>query len=248
MLPFEVPTLADVPEGAKDFYKAVNGKLQLITDTNVAEFRTNNINLTNQLETIKTKIAAFGTATPESIAATQAELKAIKADGAKDKGDKATVENQLAEALTRIGALETRNVSLDSNLSVERATNAITLAATAAGADPRMVDDVVARARADGWQVDDTGNAVRKIDGAVKLSDEAARAGQNQLPSEYFVELFVQKPGFKSASGGGGGKANAGESANAPRIIPNDPVQMGLAADDIASGKAVVQGTTDAAE
>ena len=245
MLKSELATLNDVHEALHEHYKQDGDKFVLLTDgaDRLNEFRDNNRNLNADLQEATTKLTAFGDHTPDTIKALEGQVDTLKGD-ADDAGKKASAKDtdiaQLTANIEKLtGQVETManaNADATAKLAEQTAVSTLTKMAQDAGASAAMITDLVAKARREGWQVDD-GTPVQKVGDVVQLSDD--NAGQNKAFGEYLTQVFKDQPAYAGTSSGGGGQP-PGTPPGIPVISPNDPLALGQHADAIAKGEAVI--------
>jgi hypothetical protein len=121
----------------------------------------------------------------------------------------ATMRDDHAKQLKKVEDERDANARLASRYKASTLANAIRKAAQDAGVEATAIDDVVLRASAANWTVDDDGNAVQlDAKGDPVLGKDAKTPFQ---PSEWVEALKEKAPHFwpKAAGGnaGGGGKA-----------------------------------------
>jgi hypothetical protein len=239
----EVATLEGLPEALHEHYVAEGDKFVLAHDGNdrIKEFRDNNINLKQQTEDLTAKLKGFDGIDPEKYLALT-ELERQKRD--KELIDKGDLETLLSERLdnvkttyqTQLDAIKTELDKTRGELVATKVTDTLKTAAANAGVRPEAMSDVVSLASSN-WELRD-GTPTFIQNGEVVLSKD--NVGEPIGMPEYFKSMLHEKPFYFQTSAGSGGGSQY--NPRGVRVIPNDPVSIGLNADQIAKGEAVIEG------
>jgi hypothetical protein len=236
-----VDSLDDIPEALKGEYKEVDGKFVLQTDETerVNEFRTNNVALQNSINELTTKVNAFGTKTPEQIAALETELSDLKTKADGDDKTKTGLAGEVAQLTEAVNALTVKNAEAEAALAAQSRGAAIRKAATDAGANPVMLDDLVLKAERDGLTLSEDGATLVQKSGDVIVKSETNPA-QDKAPGEYFAAVFKVQPAYQANASGGGGQPPGSQQGGKPQIDGTDPLALGQHAEAIAKGEVEV--------
>ena len=207
----------------------------------LSEFRTTNVQLTEQLE-------KFGDISPTE-AAEAAEIKRQRerqelVDSKDiDKALDAQEKKLTADFSRRFDAVRSELDGAKSSLRELAVTNVLKTVAVASGVRAEAVDDVVASYQAS-FEADG-GELVHMADGRPTLSKKTA--GANMGAEEFFEELSSSKPFYFGGSGGGGGEKDGGRRATSggKRLITRDEFATGQYNDAVRTGDIIVEGYTE---
>jgi hypothetical protein len=238
MLKSVIDSLDEVPEALRAEYKDDGGKFILLTDSTerISDFRNNNLALQASVNDLTTKVNAFGK-TPEEIAAIETELAEIKAKADSSDKDKTGLAAQVEQLTAAVTKLTDENATATAALAAKTQASTIEAAATAAGANPAMLADLVAKAEREGWVIEGA-ELVHKTGDIVTKSD--ANPLNNKSVDEYFAEVFKSQPAYQADVSGAGGQQTTVITPGTTVIAANDPLALGQNAEAIAKGEAVV--------
>jgi hypothetical protein len=238
MLKSVIDSLDEVPEALRAEYKDDGGKFILLTDSTerISDFRNNNLALQASVNDLTTKVNAFGK-TPEEIAAIETELAEIKAKADSSDKDKTSLAAQVEQLTAAVTKLTDENATATAALAAKTQASTIEAAATAAGANPAMLADLVAKAEREGWVIEGA-ELVHKTGDIVTKSD--ANPLNNKSVDEYFAEVFKSQPAYQADVSGAGGQQTTVITPGTTVIAANDPLALGQNAEAVAKGEAVV--------
>lgn len=253
MLKVFVKDLNKLPESLREHYVASDGGYVLDVDKKeysdkINEFRTNNINLTNQLN-------AFGNITPESYNQLKTEYEKLKADPPKPSGKsenedieriKTEYEQRLEQANTGKTEAEQRARTYQDALNGHIVDNVVAQAISNVGKIHKgALPDVLRRAR-EVWRVNENGVPV------AMNGETVVYGADGKLPltvEEYAQNLMQEAPYyFEGNSGGGAGGSGAagsgGSGGNGPATITREQFQNPSVEmiSKVAKGELVVEG------
>jgi hypothetical protein len=227
-LKYTIDALVEVPGPERSHYeKGSDGKFHLRVDghpdaARLAEFRTNNVTLMQERDTLAAKLAAFEGIDSEAAKAALAKV------AAGEDGDVAKLRSQLAESQSATAAATQKAEAL-----LHR--QAVSAAFLAAGGRPEAVDYVVLKA-----PFTISAGALKPKDGEPSPTLE-----------EWLAEQTVGPNSFMFHPNKGGGALHSTPSALAlgaradVRTLRNPtPQELGANADAIAAGKVRVEITT----
>jgi len=236
-LKYKIAKLEDVPENVRSLYKAEGDGFVLdaegvVPKERLDEFRTNNINLTQQLEKLKG-------VDPVKYAELIALDNKVKEGELIKKGDLEGVVNLRVEAMrtdltSKLSTAEANAAKMASQLSKVMVDDQVKTYAIKTGVRDTAVDDVVLRAR--GIYVMDpaVGAPVPKNDkGEVIFGKD----GKTPMPmEEWMVGLKTTAPHLfaQSSGGGAGGGGRPGAGGDLSKASPTDKIAAGLAAGGLA--------------
>lgn len=228
-LKYQIAKLEDVPEGVRSLYKQEGSVFVLdaedvVPKTRLDEFRTNNIQLQQQLDKLK-DVDPVKYAELVKIQQQVEEGKLIQA-GKLEEVVTLRVTNMKKDLETQLGASQTALQQANSQLSVLMIDNAVRQEAVKNGALPTALDDVVLRARTvysmdKGQPVpkDDKGQIIYGKDGSTPMS-----------MADWLVSLKKSAPHLfagSQGSGAGGGRGAPG-GVDMSKLTPSQKISMGL--------------------
>jgi hypothetical protein len=193
----------------------------------IEEFRTSNRDLYERNQAMETQLG--------ELAATVKSM-----DEEKSKGEeKEQTDRQRIDALEESNrAKDEENKTLATAAKRGQLRDQIKSAAAAGGVRKTALDDFADMALPQ-WGEDDGGSPVRKVNGQPVLSTD--RAGHPQNMSEFVTDMGQEKAFYFDASKGDGADGG-GEGGGVKKVIPNDPVQIGLHAEAIGKGEVEIEG------
>lgn len=253
MLKAFIKDLNELPESLREHYVASDGGYVLDVDKKeysdkINEFRTNNINLTNQLN-------AFGNITPESYNQLKTDYETLKANPPKSSGKsenedlervKTEYEQRLEQANAGKTEAETQARTYRDALNGHIVDNAVARAISNVGKIHQgALPDVLRRAR-EVWRVNENGVPV------AMNGETAVYGADGKLPltiEEYAQNLMQEAPYyFEGNSGGGAGGSGGGAGGSGgggPATITREQFQNSPSVDmisKVAKGELVVEG------
>lgn len=219
--------------------------VELPEDPKIAEFRSNNVTLSNALSALKDQMKVFEGVDPEAIKSMRAQAEAAKADEEKELIKKGRwdelVQRRIAAAAQEfnskikasqeeMGKKDDAIKNLTGRLSVLMVDGEITKAIDAAGLKPRpgALDDIYRRAR-DVWRVDEKGNLNAFDSKSNGPMYSAEKTGELINMKEYVAKrLATEASHLFEGSGGGGASGGAGRGGGGGAVvIGNDPLEFG---------------------
>ncbi len=225
-LKYEIDSLDAVPEALREHYSAgEDGKFRLAAEgvvpkNKLDEFRTNNINLLRERDTLKEQLTSVEEKYKDIDLDEYVKLKQSKGKGAKKGTDEEEIEALLEERTKAMkqkleGELQTLRQTLsakDAKLSTVLIDNTIQSAALTAGVTETAIDDVIRRGR----------EIFRlKGDAVVPMQGEHTIYGDDGITpltvKEWITNLAGSAPHlFKQSQGGGA--SNSGGSGGALNV------------------------------
>lgn len=229
-LKYQIAKLEDVPENVRTLYKQegtgyVLDAEDVVPKTRLDEFRTNNIQLQQQLDKLK-DVDPVKYAELIKVQQQVEEGKLIQA-GKLEEVVTLRVTNMRRELETQLNGTKTELSQANAQLAMLMIDNAVRQEAVKNGALPTALDDVVLRARTvysmEKGQVipkDDKGQIIYGKDGQTPMGI-----------SDWLVNLKKSAPHLFAGSQGGG--AGGGRSGSGPsdisKLSPSQKISLGLA-------------------
>lgn len=228
-LKYQIAKLEDVPENVRGLYKQEGSAFVLdaedvVPKTRLDEFRTNNIQLTQQLEKLK-DVDPVKYAELIKLQQDVEEGRLIK-EGKLEEVVNLRVTNMKKDLETQLTTSQTTLQKANAQLAVLMIDNAVRQAAVKNGALTTALDDVVLRARNvysmdNGQPVpkDDKGQTIYGKDGSTPMTVEDWLVGLKKNAPH----LFAGSQG----SGAGGGRGGAG-AVDTSKLSPAQKISLGL--------------------
>lgn len=228
-LKYQIAKLEDVPENVRSLYKQegtayVLDAEDVVPKTRLDEFRTNNIQLTQQLEKLK-DVDPVKYAELIKLQQDVEEGRLIK-EGKLEEVVTLRVTNMRRELETQLNGSQTALQQANAQLAVLMIDNAVRQAAVKNGALPTALDDVVLRARTvysmdKGQPIpkDDKGQVIYGKDGNTPMAVEDWLVGLKKNAPHLFA-------GSQGSGAGGGRGAPAGSDLS--KMTAAQKISLGL--------------------
>lgn len=228
-LKYQIAKLEDVPENVRSLYRQegtvfVLDAEDVVPKTRLDEFRTNNIQLQQQLDKLK-DVDPVKYAELIKLQQEVEEGQLIKA-GKLEEAVNLRVTNMKKDLETQLNGAQTALQQANSQLAVLMIDNAVRQEAVKNGALPTALDDVVLRARTvysmeKGQPVpkDDKGQIIYGKDGQTPMS-----------MADWLVSLKKNAPHLfagSQGSGAGGGRGTPG-GTDTSKLTPSQKIALGL--------------------
>jgi hypothetical protein len=248
-------SLDDVPEALRELYVARDGKYHLDEiegyepTGRLKEFRDNNIKLLKERDELKTQLGKFADIDPEKY---QEALKKLQDLDDKQMMDDGKIEELLQTRTERLRSdyesklksydkkftdQDSQIKTLSDELSKERIDGRLREAAGTVGVRKTAIPDLINRGR-QVWRLVEGEPVAMRGEEILYGKDPAKPIG---MP-EWIESLATDAPHlFETSSGGGATNTTNGHQRGARVIARYDPVSIGKHAEEIASGKAIVQ-------
>lgn len=225
MLKFSYDNEADIPEGAKQFYKQAGGKWLLqaagVSNEEAEGYRASMNAARADAEKYKGIIAKFGDHTPETIAALEEENAGLKAGGGED------IEARVAAQVE----VRTKNLQRDITAANQRAQEAETkLAEVNAQFAQTQIETAAANAATNLGQVADTAMVDVRLHAGLDLelneagevvTKETCKLGAGLSVKDWMDKKLQSMPHWEKPSEGGGSRGS--KTARNNQENPWDP-------------------------
>lgn len=228
-LKFQIAKLEDVPENVRSLYKQegtgyVLDAEDVVPKTRLDEFRTNNIQLQQQLDKLK-DVDPVKYAELIQLQQEVAEGQLIKA-GKLEEVVTLRVTNMKKDLETQLNGTKTELSQANAQLAMLMIDNAVRQVAVQNGALTTALDDVVLRART--VYSMEKGQAVPKDDKGQVIY---GKDGQTPMTiNDWLVNLKKTAPHLFAGSqgGGAGGGRNGAGPADTSKMTPSQKISLGL--------------------
>lgn len=225
-------SLESIPEGLRDGVKQADGKytISVVPQAKLEEFRNNNINLSKERDTLKSRWDKVAPLVGEDIDAFSTTYQTLRDIDQQVKDGKLTAKGDIEQELTR--RTQQMKSEYEARLSAEAQARAAAERARdeadgrfrksiverhitdavlneKSGAEPRALADIISRASSV-FQVGDDGKLTAKEGDAIVYGADGATP---MTPLEWLTKLREQAPYFFKQSTGGG--ANGGKQPGA---------------------------------
>lgn len=228
-LKYQIAKLEDVPENVRSLYKQegtvyVLDAEDVVPKTRLDEFRTNNIQLQQQLDKLK-DVDPVKYAELIKIQQQVEEGKLIQA-GKLEEVVTLRVTNMKKDLETQLNGTKTELSQANAQLALLMIDNAVRQVAVQNGALPTALDDVVLRART--VYSMEKGQAVPKDDKGQVIY---GKDGQTPMTiNDWLVNLKKSAPHLFAGSqgGGAGGGRNGAGPADMSKLTPSQKISLGL--------------------
>jgi len=246
-------SLTEIPEQFREHYVEQDGQFVLkvegdhptvtgiVTEANknVAEFRTNNINLMKQREDLLAKLTAFDGVDPGEYKVLKAQVADLKTKGVSKGDDVQTIINAaLAPVLDQLSKMQKGEAEAKAALARKNLEGMLTSAGIRAGVSESALPDFLSRGLST-FVAESDGRIVAKKGDTPVYSTK--RPGTPLDVEEFASNLQTEAPHlFKPSKGAGAGGSSGLSGVDAPRVISSDPMEFGRNLEDIAKGKVIV--------
>lgn len=228
-LKYQIAKLEDVPENVRSLYKQegtvyVLDAEDVVPKTRLDEFRTNNIQLQQQLDKLK-DVDPVKYAELIKVQQQVEEGKLIQA-GKLEEVVTLRVTNMKKDLETQLNGTKTELSQANAQLALLMIDNAVRQVAVQNGALPTALDDVVLRART--VYSMEKGQAVPKDDKGQVIY---GKDGQTPMTiNDWLVNLKKSAPHLFAGSqgGGAGGGRNGAGPADMSKLTPSQKISLGL--------------------
>jgi len=227
-LKYKIAKLEDVPENVRPMYRLEGTEFVLdaegvVPKERLDEFRTNNIQLQEQLN----KLKDIDPVKYKELTVLQRKLeeKELIDKGELDKVVNLRVDAMNHEFTTVKTALESRLQAADAQLNMLLVDNVVKTAAIKQGVIAEAVDDVVLRAKGT-YTVVDGVPTPKNAKGEVIYGKD----GKTPMPVEEWLQELKKtaKHLFMGSSGSGAGGGNRGGTQNTTNLTPAQKISLGL--------------------